>query len=65
MLLFGRLLFLLKIIFSDLILLFKIRAIAIQTILIFAPGIFNKARQHASSVAPVVITSSMSIKCLL
>ena len=40
-------------------------AIAMQTILILAPGIFNNAREQASRVAPVVITSSIKRKCLL
>ncbi len=40
-------------------------AIAIQTILILAPGIFNNACEQASNVEPVVITSSINKKCLL
>lgn len=38
---------------------------AIVTILTFAPGIFSNSLPQASSVDPVVITSSISKKCLL
>ena len=36
-----------------------------QTILNFAPGILSSSLPQASRVDPVVITSSISIKCLL
>jgi hypothetical protein len=38
---------------------------AMQTMLILAPGIAKSALEQASSVAPVVKTSSSNKKCLL